>query len=119
VFSRNHKTFHQQAHCVQDPNQAQMAELNTSLAAGLSQQTPVTAPQTSRNQVQDAPEASQVPRKQGVTDGVWDNKDTEAMLEAQKDKQTSKSAGPPLPAHHKRFRPYNRAYSHSSGPCFA
>jgi len=57
------------------------------------QQAPAVALQTPQTQAQAAPEASQVPRKQGVTDGMWDAKDAEAMKEAQKDKQTSSAAG--------------------------
>ena len=56
------------------------------------QQPPAVALHPPQSQAQEARE-SQVPRKQGVTDGAWDAQDAEAMREAQSDKQSSAAAG--------------------------
>jgi len=91
VLKQQQRVQHAEAYRAgwQDPIMSQPAEPITPPA----QQAPAVALQTPQTQAQAAPEASQVPRKQGVTDGMWDAKDAEAMKEAQKDKQTSSAAG--------------------------
>ena len=96
--------------CMQDTTVSQPAPQNS---ARESPAAPLQPPQT---QAREAPEPSQVPRKVGVTDGAWDDKDAEAMREAQDNKQPSKAAGasfnkllvPTLPSWDSETQPLRR-----------